>query len=77
MGVNKDQVRGRIRAAEGKVKELAGKVLGDKRLQARGKFQGVLGVAQAKFGDVKHAVKSSLKKGRKRRDLKRSGTVRV
>ena len=64
MGTNKDQVRGRVKEAKGKIKEVAGKLLGDKTLEAKGKVQKKLGAAQAKFGDVKQAVKGSkIKKG--------------
>ena len=38
--------------------------MGNKKLQVKGKVQGILGGAQAKFGDVKQAVKDSLKKRR-------------
>lgn len=64
MGVNKDQVRGRVRAAEGKLKEVAGKLVGSRRLRAKGKVQGAFGLAQAKFGDVKSALEKSVAKGR-------------
>jgi uncharacterized protein YjbJ (UPF0337 family) len=64
MSTNKDQVRGRIKEAKGKINEVAGKLLGDKTLQAKGKSQNTLGKAQAKFGDVKQRVKQSSKKRR-------------
>jgi uncharacterized protein YjbJ (UPF0337 family) len=62
MSTNKDQVRGRVKAAKGQIKELAGKVLGDKKLRAKGNAQRVLGRAQATFGDIKQRVKDSSKK---------------
>ena len=43
--------------AEGKIKEVAGKLVGNESLEAKGKVQKVLGQAQAKFGDVKADVK--------------------
>ncbi len=64
MGTNKDQVRGRIKEAKGKFKEVAGKLLGDETLQRKGKSQSILGNAQAKFGDVKQRVKESTKNRR-------------
>jgi uncharacterized protein YjbJ (UPF0337 family) len=64
MSMNKDQVRGRIKVAKGKIKEVAGELLGDKTLQAKGKSQNILGKAQAKFGDVKQRVKQTAKKRR-------------
>ena len=55
--MNKDQVKGRVTEAEGKVKEIAGKLVGNEKLEAKGQVQQVVGKAQAKFGDVKKAVK--------------------
>jgi len=57
MSMNKDQVKGRVKEAEGKIKEVTGKLVGNERLEAKGKVQKVLGKAQAKFGDVKQDVK--------------------
>ena len=62
MSTNKDQVKGRIKEAEGKVKEVAGKLVGNEKLEAKGKIQKVLGKAQAKFGDVKQDMKDSKKR---------------
>ena len=62
MSTNKDQVKGRIKEAEGKVKEVAGKLVGNEKLEAKGKIQKVLGKAQAKFGDVKQDMKNSKKR---------------
>ena len=61
MNVNKDQVKGRVKEAEGKLKEVAGKLVGNQKLQAKGKAEKYLGDAQAKFGDVKKAVKDFMK----------------
>lgn len=62
MNINKDQVKGRVKEAEGKIKEVAGKLVGNETLEAKGKVQKILGRAQAKFGDVKQDVKA-IKKG--------------
>jgi uncharacterized protein YjbJ (UPF0337 family) len=63
MGVNKDQVRGRIKKVEGKVMEAAARLVGNRKLRVKGKVQGIVGAAQAKFGDAKQVVKDSLKRG--------------
>jgi uncharacterized protein YjbJ (UPF0337 family) len=63
MNVNKDQVEGRINVVEGKIKEIAGKVTGDEKLAVKGKIQGVVGEAQAKFGDVRQDVEVPSKSG--------------
>lgn len=62
MSMNKDQVKGRVNQAEGKVKEVAGKLVGNETLEAKGKIQNVVGKAQAKFGDVKQDIKDAQKK---------------
>src|SRR5450755_5040441 len=59
MSMNKDQVKGRVKEAEGKIKEVTGKLVGNERLEAKGKVQKVLGKAQAKFGDVKQDAKDA------------------
>lgn len=57
--MNKDQVDGRSKAVEGKIKEMAGKIVGNKELEAKGKAKKVIGNAQAKFGDVKADIKKA------------------
>jgi uncharacterized protein YjbJ (UPF0337 family) len=52
--VNKDQVKGRIKEAEGSVKETAGKVTGKESLEQKGKLQKVAGKVQAGYGDIKN-----------------------
>ncbi|MBK7659818.1 MAG: CsbD family protein [Betaproteobacteria bacterium] len=52
-------MKGRINETEGKIKEAAGKLVGNERLEAKGKIQKTLGKAQAKFGDVKQNLKDA------------------
>jgi uncharacterized protein YjbJ (UPF0337 family) len=59
--MNKDQVKGRMNEAKGTIKEVAGKLVGNESLEAKGKTQKILGEAQAKFGDVKKDVKDAAK----------------
>jgi uncharacterized protein YjbJ (UPF0337 family) len=59
MSMNKDQVKGRAKEAEGKIKEVTGKLVGNESLEAKGKVQKILGKAQAKFGDVKQDMKDA------------------
>jgi uncharacterized protein YjbJ (UPF0337 family) len=59
MTTNKDPVKGRVKEAEGKIKAVAGKLVGNEKLEEKGKVQKTLGEAQAKFGGVKHVVKDS------------------
>ena len=61
MTMNKDQVKGRVKEAQGKIKEVTGKLVGNEKMEAKGKVEKVLGRAQAKFGDVKQDVKDAKK----------------
>ena len=65
MSVNKDQVKGRVNEAEGKIKETAGKIVGNEKLEAKGTVQKVLGKAQAKYGDAKQKVTNAVKDAEK------------
>jgi uncharacterized protein YjbJ (UPF0337 family) len=59
--MNKDQVRGRIAATKGKVKEEAGDLVGNDKLKARGQKQKSRGKAQAKRGDKNQRTKDTKK----------------
>jgi uncharacterized protein YjbJ (UPF0337 family) len=61
MSINKDQIKGRVKEAEGKIKEVSGALVGNKKLEAKGKVQKNLGKAQAKYGDIKRDVKDIAK----------------
>ena len=49
-------VKGAVSTAKGAVKEVAGKLTGDRKLEAKGKAQQVQGEAQGVLGDVEDAV---------------------
>lgn len=57
MGINRHQVKGRVRIAKGVIKEATGRIVGNKMLQARGNIQKSLGKVQAKLGDIKGSTK--------------------
>jgi uncharacterized protein YjbJ (UPF0337 family) len=61
MSINKDQIKGRVKEAKGKIKEVSGALVGNEKMEAKGKVQKNLGKAQAKYGDVKHDVKDIAK----------------
>jgi uncharacterized protein YjbJ (UPF0337 family) len=61
MSINKDQVKGRMKEAEGKIKEVSGALVGNETLEAKGKVQKNLGKAQAKYGDIKQDLKDIAK----------------
>ena len=60
--MNKDQVKGRVEQTTGKVKEAAGKLVGNERLRTEGAADQVKGKVQAGYGDAKDNVKDKAKK---------------
>ena len=58
--MNKDQIKGRTKEAEGKLKAAAGAIIGNKKLEAKGKAEQVLGKVQASVGDLKKKFKSAI-----------------
>ncbi|MGJ7544506.1 CsbD family protein [Variovorax sp. LT1R16] len=61
--MNKDQVAGRVDQAKGKVKEVAGRVVGNESLEAEGTAEKVGGKVQSTYGDVKEKTKDAIKDG--------------
>jgi uncharacterized protein YjbJ (UPF0337 family) len=62
--MNKDQVKGRIDQAAGKIKEEAGDLVGNKKMEQEGRVEKNVGEGRAKLGDVKEDVKDAVKKQR-------------
>jgi uncharacterized protein YjbJ (UPF0337 family) len=60
--MNKDQVKGRLEQAKGAVKETAGKVVGNTKLETEGQLEKAGGKVQATYGDIKEDVKDAVKK---------------
>jgi uncharacterized protein YjbJ (UPF0337 family) len=60
--MNKDQKDGRIKEVKGTVKEVAGRITGDKTLENKGKVQNAVGKTQAAYGDAKADVSKALNK---------------
>ena len=58
--MNKDQAKGYMEEAKGKVKELAGKAVGNKSLETKGKVQTLSGKAEVGLGNLKQAMKKPL-----------------
>jgi uncharacterized protein YjbJ (UPF0337 family) len=65
MGINKDQVEGRVKEAAGKVQEVAGRTVGSATQEAKGMTNKIGGAAQAKYGDAKETVKENIKEAHK------------
>lgn len=55
--MNKDQVKGAVKEAAGKLQQKAGKLIGNPEQEAKGLARKVKGKAQAKVGDAKEALK--------------------
>ncbi|MBW7833713.1 MAG: CsbD family protein [Simplicispira suum] len=60
--MNRDQVEGSLEKAKGKVKEAAGKLVGNESLEVEGKVDQVSGAVQKKVGDVKEAIDTVTRK---------------
>ena len=58
--MNKDRIQGSAEQAKGKVKEIAGKVTGDAKLESEGKAEKAAGKIQNTVGGIKDAVKEAL-----------------
>jgi uncharacterized protein YjbJ (UPF0337 family) len=61
MGINKDQVKGRVKEAGGKIQEEYGKAVGNTAETLKGKLNKAVGAAQAKLGDVTERAKDNAK----------------
>ncbi|WP_240481798.1 CsbD family protein [Dechloromonas denitrificans] len=59
--MNKDQAKGRLEEAKGKVKEVAGNLVGNDDLELKGKIQKSGGKIQAAYGDLKEDIKDASK----------------
>ena len=55
--MDKDRIKGSAEQAKGAVKETAGKILGDKKLETDGKTDKVAGKVQNAIGGIKDAVR--------------------
>jgi uncharacterized protein YjbJ (UPF0337 family) len=56
--MDKDRIKGSAEQAKGAVKETAGKLLGDKKLETDGKTDKAAGKVQNAIGGLKDAVRS-------------------
>ena len=55
--MKKEQVTGRAQEAKGKVKEIAGKAVGNKTLQVKGKAEKAAGALKAGYGDARNKAR--------------------
>ena len=56
--MNKDQVKGAMKDAAGKLQEQVGKAIGSRKQQAKGLTKQAAGKVQKAYGDVKQAIKN-------------------
>jgi uncharacterized protein YjbJ (UPF0337 family) len=54
--MNNEHVKGAVDKGEGKIKEAAGHITGDKKLETEGKVDQVKGAVHNAVGDLKDAV---------------------
>lgn len=62
MGINKDQVQGRVEQATGKVREVVGNATGNKGMEVAGNVQKNVGKAQTAVGDAKENIAKTIRK---------------
>ncbi len=60
--MNKDQLKGTIKQAAGKVQEHAGRIIGNKTQEAKGIGKQVSGKITKEIGDIKENIKDAAKK---------------
>jgi uncharacterized protein YjbJ (UPF0337 family) len=58
--MDKDRIKGAVHQAKGSVKEMAGKVTGDRKMQAEGAAEKAGGKVQNTAGGIKDAVREKL-----------------
>ena len=58
--MDKDRIQGSVEQAKGKIKEVAGKVTGDAKLEIEGKTHQAAGKIQNAVGGFKDAVKKAV-----------------
>lgn len=58
--MDKDRIKGTFEQAKGKVKETAGKLTGDAKLQGKGKAQQVAGKFQNAVGGARDAAREAV-----------------
>ena len=58
--MDKDHIEGTAKQVVGSVKEAAGKVLDNNRLESEGKIEKDVGTIQTTVGDVKETLKKSV-----------------
>jgi uncharacterized protein YjbJ (UPF0337 family) len=63
--MDKDQVKGAADQAKGVVKEVVGKTIGDKKMQAKGTVEKLTGNLESAVGDAKETIGAVIYKSSK------------
>lgn len=58
--MNKNQIKGCIEQAKGQLKQVTGRVIGNKELEQKGRIQKAGGKVQSGYGDAKEDIKDSI-----------------
>lgn len=59
--MDKNQIKGEMSKAKGKVKEVAGRTVGNDKMEREGKLEHAKGTIQKAYGDLKSDVKKATK----------------
>jgi len=62
--MDKEHIKGAADKAKGAVKDAAGKLTGDRELQAEGKLDKAKGAAHSAVGDAKDTIKDAARQSR-------------
>jgi len=65
IAMNKDQIKGSADQAKGAVKEVVGKTVGDKKMQAEGTVEKLTGKLERAVGGAKETIGDAINKARK------------
>jgi uncharacterized protein YjbJ (UPF0337 family) len=60
--MDREHVKGAADKVKGAIKDTAGKMMGDKKMQAEGKFDMAMGAAHDLAGDLKDAARDASKR---------------
>ncbi len=59
--MNKDEVKGKLKQASGTIKDKAGELIGNKRLETEGETENAEGQVQEAWGKTKRSVSDAVK----------------
>jgi uncharacterized protein YjbJ (UPF0337 family) len=59
--MDKNQIKGDVKKAKGKVKEVTGRTIGNEEMERKGKLEHAKGTVQKGYGDLKSDVKKATK----------------